>query len=257
MTFVFVILGLLPYVFGYFIHQWTEAGSYGLSEITTAVIFLIFWMILGALGGLWSRRPLKVMANLNFFGFANLVFVAFQLLIFKDFMDNIVGDFSWYFFQPAFGLGAELSTFVPVEQTYFIQAAGSYVLMLLFALVGAIIGSIVRIRMNKKNQALKDEAAAELAKEMAGDADDAAEEVADVVEDRAEEVKEAAEDIKDAAENKAEEIADAVENKAEEVKEAAEDIKDTVEGKAEEIADAVEGKAEEVAAEEVKEGKAE
>ena len=44
MTFVFVILGLLPYVFGYFIHQWTAAGSYGLSEITTAVIFLIFWM---------------------------------------------------------------------------------------------------------------------------------------------------------------------------------------------------------------------
>lgn len=250
MTFVFVILGLLPYVFGYFIHQWTAAGSYGLSEITTAVIFLIFWLILGALGGLWSRRPLKVMANLNFFGFANLVFVAFQLLIFKDFMDNIVGDFSWYFFQPAFGLGAELSTFVPVEQTYFIQAAGSYVLMLLFALVGAIIGSIVRIRMNKKNQALKDEAAAELAKELADDTDDAAEEVVDAAEDKAEE-------IAAAAENKAEEIADAVENKAEEVKEAAEDIKDTVEGKAEEIADAVEGKAEEVVAEEVKEGKAE
>ena len=250
MTFVFVMAGLLPYVLGYFIHQWTEAGTYTLSEPVTAILFLLLWLIIAFFFGFWSGKPIKSTGNLNFFGFANLVFVAFQLLIFKDFMDNIVGDFSWYFFLPPFGLGAELSTFVPVEQTYFVQAAGSYVLMLLVALIGSIAGALVRRKKMKLAAAARAEAKKELAEKAAeAETEDNFYEAA-LNDDAANDADNFAEEVKDAAEDAAEEVRDAAENAAEEVKDAAEDaaedVKDTVKDAAEDLAGDVNDTAEEV-----------
>ncbi len=215
MSILFVILGAAPFVLGYYIPIWTEAGKLTMSDQMISVLFLIAWFVLAFLLGLLFRRAAQVAGGLCFIGFIDLVVIGFEVLLFNQMFDGEVGNFSQMYYVPSIAAGKAISALVPVEQNYFFQTCGSFLLMLVVALVGAVLGMLVRGKKKAKKKAAeaKDQAehdaaviaaataAASRSEEAGQAAEDAAEEVQDAAADKIEEFKQAADAIDEAAES--------------------------------------------------------
>ena len=177
MAIIFVILGVAPFVLGYYINVWTQAGTLTMSDTMISVLFLIAWFVLAFLCGLITRRVAQVAGCINVVVFVDLVVIGFEVLLFSKMFDGEVGAFSQMYFAPSIAAGKAVAALVPVEQNYFYQACGAFVLMLVVAFFGALFGRILRGGKKKaKKKAEKKAEEARLAAEEAQEVKKTAEE---------------------------------------------------------------------------------